>query len=426
MKIIKIQNLINYYFCKILSMLKDYFKISIKGLFQRKLRSWLTMIGIFIGIGTIVLLISLGQGLNNAVLSQFGNLNSDIITITAGSDSSYGPFADSSNPLTDKELNTIKTVSGVNRVAQRELQPSSFTYDDIETGAMIASVPSGKARELIYDFLNMDIESGRNLVDSDNNKVVLGNVLAHKKDFSRPIKAGDIISIKDSNYEVVGVFEKQGSFIFDNIILMNEDVMYELYGIPKGEYSIIAAEMKEGQNIEIVMADIERRLRKVRDVKEETQDFTVSAAIDQIKTIESSLFAVQLFIYMIAGISIIVGGIGILNTMFTSVLERTKEIGIMKSIGARNSSIFTLFFIESGLLGLIGGVVGVLIGSFLSFVAEKIAYLALKSDLLQSHISPTLVIGALLFSFIIGALSGIIPAMQAAKMNPVDALRKTN
>jgi len=125
----------------------------------------------------------------------------------------------------------------------------------------------------------------------------------------------------------------------------------------------------------------------------------------------------------IAAISLIVGGIGVANTMYTSVLERTKEIGTMKAVGAKNSDIMFLFLIESGLLGLIGGVIGVLIGLGLSKIAEYFATVQLGTNLLQASASTNLIIGALIFSFLIGAISGVFPAMQASKLKPVDALR---
>ncbi|MFA5247531.1 MAG: FtsX-like permease family protein, partial [Candidatus Micrarchaeia archaeon] len=125
----------------------------------------------------------------------------------------------------------------------------------------------------------------------------------------------------------------------------------------------------------------------------------------------------------IAAISLIVGAVGIMNTMYTAVLERTKEIGIMKAIGAKNSEIMVLFLIESGLLGLVGGVIGVILGYIMGKAAEVIANQMLGSSLLKLYFPPELIIGALLFSFVIGALSGMVPARQASHLRPVDALR---
>jgi putative ABC transport system permease protein len=125
----------------------------------------------------------------------------------------------------------------------------------------------------------------------------------------------------------------------------------------------------------------------------------------------------------IAAISLLVGGIGIMNTMYTSVVERTREIGIMKSVGARNSAILIIFLIESGLLGLLGGAIGVLAGLGLSKIAEVVAF-QYGVESLQAYMGAPLIIGALAFAFIIGSLSGTLPARQAAMLSPVDALRK--
>mgnify|MGYP000268169986 CR=1 FL=1 len=132
---------------------------------------------------------------------------------------------------------------------------------------------------------------------------------------------------------------------------------------------------------------------------------------------------VQAVLVGIASISLLVGGIGIMNTMYTAVLERTKEIGTMKAIGARNSHILLLFLIESGLLGLVGGIIGVMIGVGLAKGAEYGAGIVLGNDLLRASLNPVIIFGALAFSFLIGSLSGIAPAYQASKLKPVDALR---
>jgi len=163
-------------------------------------------------------------------------------------------------------------------------------------------------------------------------------------------------------------------------------------------------------------------LRKNRDVKVGEEDFNVQTPEAALSTLNDILLGVQIFIALIASISVLVGVLGIVNTMYTSVLERRKNIGIMKAIGAKNNDIFMLFFIESGMLGLLGGIIGVVLGSIVSF-----AGIAGINRLLGSSISPSLnfalIVAALIGSALIGAVAGITPAMQAAKENPVDALR---
>ena len=152
-------------------------------------------------------------------------------------------------------------------------------------------------------------------------------------------------------------------------------------------------------------------------------DFEVQTPQQIVETFGIVLFAVQAVIVGIAFISLIVGGIGITNTMYTAVMERTKEIGIMKSIGARNSDIFKLFFIESGILGMAGGIIGIILGFGLGKLVENAGRTILGTELLTPVFSPLLIISALLFSFLVGSISGLMPALQASKLNPVDALR---
>ena len=154
------------------------------------------------------------------------------------------------------------------------------------------------------------------------------------------------------------------------------------------------------------------------------EDFLVQSNIQALESLDSTLFGVQLFVYIIALISIIVGGIGIANTMYTSVLERTNDIGIMKAIGATNKMIFTLFFIESGLLGTIGGVIGIIVGVSIAQIATFVGRTVLETSLLSAATSPWLIFGALAFSFTVGTFSGLMPAIKASRLQPVEALRQ--
>ena len=168
--------------------------------------------------------------------------------------------------------------------------------------------------------------------------------------------------------------------------------------------------------------DIEKLMRKRREVDKGEEDFEVSTPEAMMETVNSILGGVQAFIIIIASISILVGTLGIVNTMTTSVLERKKEIGIMKAIGAKNSQVFMQFFFESGMLGLIGGLVGVILGTLISVAGVMGINSFLGSELLPV-IDFMLIGGALVGSFVIGAVAGIVPAINAAKQNPVEALR---
>ncbi len=185
---------------------------------------------------------------------------------------------------------------------------------------------------------------------------------------------------------------------------------------------IIAAKVKNKDLMDKAKEDIEELLRKRRDVKKGEENFEVSTPEASLATVNSILTGIQIFVVLIALISIAVGSIGIVNTMTTSVLEREKEIGIMKAIGAKNSDVFFQFFFEAGLLGLMGGILGILVGVGLGWIGTNAI-----NNFIGSSITPRIdfmLIGlSLLGSFLIGSISGVIPAIRAASKNPVDALK---
>ena len=203
--------------------------------------------------------------------------------------------------------------------------------------------------------------------------------------------------------------------------MTTEDIK-DLFNIDN-EYDLIVVQVKNKDQIEIVSDEIERKLMNDRHEKEGEETFSVETPIQSLQSVNTILNIINLIVVGIAAISLIVGGIGIANTMYTSVLERTKEIGIMKAIGARNKDILSIFLIESGLLGLVGGVVGILIGIGASKMIEYIAVTQLNTTLLQVSTPTYLIVGCLVFGFLIGAVSGTLPAIQASRTNVVDALR---
>ncbi|MDP7322709.1 MAG: ABC transporter permease, partial [Candidatus Woesearchaeota archaeon] len=274
--------------------------------------------------------------------------------------------------------------------------------------------------------LNLEAGKGRLLRDGDSKKTILGNNLGEADaGFEKQIVLGSKMLIEDEEFEVIGILKKKGNFLVDNIAITEEDDLRKILDIPDEDYDVIALQVHPNADIKAVQEDIEKLMRKERDVKKGEEDFTVQTPQAVLAQVNSTLFAVQLFVYIIAAISIIVGGIGIMNTMFTSVLERTKEIGIMKSIGARNSTIFSLFFIESGLIGSIGGIMGAVIGISMATGLAFIGRILLGSELIRTEISLWLVLGSILGSFLLGSIFGVIPAIRASRLNPVDALRHT-
>jgi len=406
-------------------MLKDYFIISIKNLRNRKLRSWLTMIGIIIGIIAVVSLISLGQGLKVVISSQFGDIGTDKLALQASG--GFGPpGTDVVKPLTKDHLEKVKKVNGVKIAAGRLLRNGKLEHDDHVGFGMAATMSEGDGRKLIESALNLEAKQGRLLRDGDSKKVLLGNNFGEENaGFGKQIIVGSKVLIQEKQFQVVGILKKVGSFITDNLVLVEEDDLREILDIDDEDYDIIVMQVNQNADIKVVQENVEKLMRKERDVKKGEEDFTVQTPQAILGQVNSTLFAVQLFVYIIASISIIVGGIGIMNTMFTSVLERTKQIGIMKSIGARNSTIFSLFFIESGLIGGVGGIIGAIFGVIIAMSFAFVGRLLLGSELIMAEVSIWLVLGSIFGSFILGSIFGVIPAINASKLHPVDALRHT-
>ena len=383
----------------------------------------MTLLGIFIGIMAVVSLISLGSGLKLAVAAQFGISTTEVITIQAGGLSSAGPPGTAvTNPLQTSDVEAIEKLSTVDIAFSRIITSGKLEFNDIVGFGLAVSIPDGSARKFAYETAELEAEFGRMLKDGDTNKVVLGNnFYTNEESFGKPIKVGDKVLLQDKKFEVVGILEKKGSFLWDNFVMVNEEPLIDLmdYG---DKVDVIIAKVKNKDLMDRSKIEIEKKMRELRDVKVGEEDFEVSTPDAALGTVNSILGGVQAFIIIIASISIFVGAIGIVNTMTTSVLERKKEIGIMKSIGARNSHIFMQFLIESGLLGLVGGLVGVIFGLGIGFLGVYGINNFIGSEIVL-EIDYLLIGGSLLGSFLIGAISGVIPAWNASKLNPVDSLR---
>jgi len=406
-------------------MFSDYIRIALRSLINRKTRTYLTMIGIFIGIAAVVSLIGLGQGLRVAITSQFGFLGTDILSVQASGIQMGGPPGSGIiNPLTKDLIGKIAKINGVKEAFSRYVNTGTMEFNDKQTIGFFMSIPDRDKRKTFEEMTNLETEKGRLLRDYDSKGVLLGNDFKKDDTFGRGICSGDKVLINKIEFRVIGILKKKGSFLFDGGIFLNEKTMIDFLGTDSDEVNIIGVKVKDEKEIGAVQERIEKLLRKERDVDKGEEDFEVQSPQQALETLDSTLFAVQLFITIIAVISLVVGGIGIMNTMYTTVLERTKEIGIMKSIGARNSTIFTLFFIESGFLGMMGGIIGIILGLIFAYGLAAIGRISLGSELIQAHVTLGLILGSLAFSFILGTIFGVLPAVQASKLNPVDSLRK--
>jgi len=404
-------------------MLKDYFSLAFGNIKHRGLRSWLTMLGIFIGIAAVVSLISMGQGLEAAVTGQFGTLSVDKLTIQNKQTGFAPPGSAVVEKLNEHDLNVVKSVSGIELVVPRWIRVTSIEYNKVSTFVYVADLPADKEGiKLVYDSFQPEVSQGKLLGVGDTGKVILGSNFADPNTFDKEIRAGDKILINGKGFDVAGILKPTSTITINGAILIPHNDMKTLLNIGD-EYDLIIVKVKDKNKIQEVSDDISNKLRKDRHEKVGEESFSVQTPLQALSSVTTVLNIINLIVIGIATISLFVGGVGIANTMYTSVVERTKEIGIMKAIGAKNKDVLMIFLIESGLLGLVGGVAGALIGLGGALVISIVANQFLGEGLFRISVNFALLFGAVSFSFLVGVLSGIFPAIQASKLRVVDALR---
>ncbi|MCD6590156.1 ABC transporter permease [Candidatus Woesearchaeota archaeon] len=404
-------------------MIGDLFFLSIKNLTHRRLRSYLTIIGILIGIAAVVALISLSEGMQKAIEQQFQEAGSNIIIVMSTSGGMSSPMLSlfSTKPLTEKDLRAVENLRGVDKAGGVLMMPAMISVGKEKKNIFLTGMDPGPIEEMVMNAQSYEIIEGRMLEEGDRYKALLGYSAA-KDLFDRELHPGDKINIMGKTFRVVGIISKVGNRMDDESVTIPLDVMRDLIG-EKEKLGMIILSVKDGYDVEEVAEEVREKLRKERNEEEGEETFVVSTPRDLLKIFQEILMIIQVVLIGVAAISLIVGGVGIMNTMYMAVMERTREIGIMKAIGAENSHILLIFLFESGILGMIGGICGVLIGLGISKGIEIAASIATGSPLIKAYISPELIIGSIIFSFIVGMISGVMPARQAARLKPVDALR---
>jgi len=401
-------------------MIKDYFKIPWKEIKRRKIRSWLTLIGIFIGIAAIVSLITLGQGLENAIEKQFQALGKDkLFVMPRGGMWGMG----SSEMLTEDDLDVIEGVSGVKRATGMGYTYGRFEFNDLIHYGFISGIsPEPEDMALVGEAQTWHILEGRNLRKGDKYKAILGYSHTQTDLFEKRVEVGNKIILHRKEFKVVGFLEKIGSPPDDQSAIIPLEAYEEVFDT-KDELGFIIAQSQQGEDPFKVADGVKKELRRAHDVDEGEEDFDVQTPEQFAESFAIILDIVQIVLIGIAAISLLVGGIGIMNTMYTSVLQRTKEIGILKALGAKNSHILYLFLVESGLYGLGGGIIGAVIGIGFAKLTEYVFIQVVGPAFLHIEINWLFVLGVLFFSFMVGCISGIAPARRASKLKPVDALR---
>ncbi len=392
-------------------MIGDYFKLAFRSIRHKSTRSYLTIIGILIGVAAIVALISLSQGLSESVEAEFEAAGTDTITVMADTGPGMSPAINTY--IDEDDIDVIEDVRGVDDAEPMNLEMAEVEYaGETETTFIFGATPG------IFDvFPQFQVEEGREIRDQDRTSAIIGATV-HPDVFDDPIGVRNNVEIRDTRFTVVGVLEPLGNPTDDQSITIPLSEAQDAFD-RDGEVSMAYVSVSDGFDVSEVAEDIEEELEERGGI----DDYTVETMEQLLDAVNNILAMVQGLFVGVAGISILVGGVGIMNTMYTSVLEKTREIGIMKAVGARNSNVMAIFMVESGLLGLGGGIAGVLLGLGIGKIAEYAVQEFAGLGMLSMSISPELIGGALAFSFVLGTLSGVLPARRASKMDPVDALR---
>ncbi len=400
-----------------MSVSVESIKYSLKNLTHSKTRSMLTILSIFIGIASIFIFVSFGWGLYDYVNDMSSSSSADKVTIQPKGIGA--PGLDDTFSLTDNDLKAIERTSGVYEASGLYARATEAQKGTVKKYVFLMGYDPDKP--LIMELSSIKIIKGRDLTRGENNKVVLGyNYLIPNKIFPQALDLNQKITIQGKEFRVVGFFDSVGNPQDDSQIYMTQDGVKEVYPTIKG-YSLIIARVDTAR-IKDVISNIERNLRKSRNVEKGKEDFFVASFEDLLASYMSALNIVIGFVILIALISVLVSAVNTANTMITSVLERTREIGVIKAIGARNSELLKIFLFESGFLGFVAGVIGVLLGWILTSIAGAVLS-NLGWGFLSPHYSYSLFLGCILFATLTGAISGLIPAIKASKTNIVDALR---
>ena len=397
---------------------RESIRYSLNNIKQSKARSILTILSIFVGIATIFIFVSYGWGLYDYIDEFTSSSSADKLMIMP---KGVGiPGMDDTFKLLDDDIRAIESTAGVYEATGTYMDVGELIQDDSRKYAFVISYDPDLP--MIMELSDIGVIEGRALRSGDSGKVTLGyNYLVKDRIFPKAYSLNSKIEVQGQELRIVGFYESVGNPQDDSNIYVTNDFMSELYPDEELSYGMIIARADK-DNVDGVGDNVEKSLRQSRDLDEGKEDFTVQSYADLLESFTIVLDIIIGFIFLIAFISIVVSAVNTANTMITSVLERFKEIGILKSIGARNSEIFKIFLFESGFLGFVAGVIGVLAGwgatNLGANILDNMGY-----GFLSPHYSWVLFGGCIAFATLTGAISGMLPAWRASKINAVDALR---
>ena len=417
------------------------FKIALNIILHSKLRSWLTIIGIVIGIAAIVSIISISQGAQRSLEQNLNTLNADILTINpgfsrasgAGADfrgggfeggpGNQGPSTNTPKNLTIKDVTILRGIPNIDKVMGIISGSVSTTYVSKSAKVNIQGVDPAVWR----DTTSVELLSGRFLVQGDVAAVVIGGRVANST-FS-DVQTNRQITIGGKTFKIAGILKQSGGSEDSRIFMPIQSAVTVIENKENNVYDSIVVKEKDISLTDDTVAQITSKLMLSHSILQANKkDFSVNSLQAVQQRITSTLSSVSLFLSAIAAVSLLVGAIGIMNSMFTSTLEKTKDIGILKALGAKNRDILAIFLFNAGVIGLVGGILGTILGiigsSLVGQLTSGSSGISLgRLSLSSAYVSPTLVIEVFLLSMIVGLIYGAIPAYRASRLKPVDALR---
>ncbi len=410
--------------------LKQAFNTSIKALKANKARSFLTMLGIIIGVASVIIIMSVGSGAQSLILGQIEGLGSNLVSITPGKLDDKGPptsvlgIVVTSLTLDDfKSIENSKNLIGIDSLVAYVEGLATISFKNNSYDSSVEGVT-----ETYIETEGGELSNGRFFSKEENDSlgrvVVLGNTVKNEL-FGDSNPVGQRVKIKKQIFEVIGVLEERGQVAFrdyDNKVLIPIKTMQKnIAGI--NYLNSINIKLSEGTILSNAISDIENILREnhgIKDQSGDSDDFSVRSLTELLNLIKTITDALRYFLALMAGLSLIVGGIGIMNIMLISVNERTREIGVRKAIGASNKNIISQFLLESIFLTLIGGIIGIVVGIIISwFISLIMNYLNYDWSFIVSLFS---VFIAVFVSALVGLVFGLYPAKKASKLEPVQAL----
>ena len=409
----------------------DSVVIAIRSLFANKLRSSLTMLGIIIGVGSVITLMSVARGAEATIASAYEELGTNVLSIMPINPEVEGGFSMSpayaAPSLTMEDARALENVRGIENIA-----PVNENFITVTAGSETKSGLLHGATPVYLDVMKYSVGSGQFFTDHHvaqrANVVVLGSLVAEDL-FGDDDAVGEQVKLKKQRFTVVGVLEPKGGAMFgisfDDVVIV-PITTYQARLFPQqtatGQDAVasISFQLTDEENREAVTEEIESILRRRHNLKGDDKDDFAVVSQEQVMEIVGQVTGVfSIVLGAIASISLLVGSIGIMNIMLVSVTERTREIGIRKAVGAKRRDILMQFLIEAATMGFAGGGIGITGGWLLAWAISQVDIGGFK---LASAVSIDIIILAFSVSLFIGLASGLYPAMRAARLNPIDAL----